>query len=316
MKLSIILTTAIALATTLPCYADSVTVTGGDGFENGLLIDGTQAGTFHNDDSATGPDGSAITVGPYDAGPGEAIAYTTGHAPTLNTPINWTAANNAVAFPFDPKYHVNFRIWVVQGPFADGQTRAVNACIRTSQIWRDERQGIGFSAFQISDATANATAPDYAAFTCAKAADMTTDIGFDTNAVNVYYVDTVDFGSGAATTNGVWCGGAGIVAMGRNTSDHLFSHEIGHAYDLQHVNTITTFFDTTNVMHNASNDRAFLTEGQAFRAVFNPASVINSIGDRTGATRTCGGTSTSTTDATCPALQKRIWADGASWPPN
>ena len=143
------------------CAADTVRVTGGDGFEDGVLVDGTASGAVHNDDRATGPDGSAISVGPFDAGPGEIIAYTVGHAPTLSTPT-WTGGNDTISFPFDIKYRVKFRIWVVQGPFTDGQTKALNACIRTSQIWRDERQGVSFSAFDITDATGN---PNAAAFT-------------------------------------------------------------------------------------------------------------------------------------------------------
>jgi hypothetical protein len=289
-------------------------VTGGDGAEDGLLIDGTASGVVRNDDRATGTDGAGIGVGPFDSGPGEVIAFTVGHAPTLRTAVAWTPANDAISFAFDPKYRVKFRVWIIQGPFADGQTKAINACIRTSQIWRDERQGTSFSAFEITDATANPKAGTYTAFTCSQTAGVKSDIGFDTNAVNVYWVNTVDFGSGAATSNGVWCGG-NVVAMGWNVLDHLFSHEIGHAFSLEHVNSLTTFFDTTNVMHNASNFRAFLTEGQTFRAVVNSGSVVNSIGGRAGTTRNCGN-STSTTDAECPAVQKRIWADGAAWPPN
>jgi hypothetical protein len=305
---------ALGLALAAGC-SDRVTVNGGDGAEDGVLVDGTASGSFHNDDRATGPDGSAITVGPFDAPPGEAIAFTQGHAPTLHTSVNWTSGGDSVGFAYDPKFRVKFRIWVIKGPFADGQTKAVNACIRTAQIWRDERQGTGFSVFEITDATANANAGSYTAFDCGKVATMKTDIGFDTGAVNVYWVNTVDFGSGAATSNGVWCGG-NVVAMGWNVLDHLFSHEIGHAFALEHVNTLTTFFDTTNVMHNASNSRNWLTEGQTFRAVTTPGSVVNTLGGRSGPTRTCGGTSTVTTDAACPALQKRIWADGAPWPPN
>lgn len=311
----LLLSTAFALI----CLADTVAVSGGDGAENGLLLDGTQAGSFHNDDRATGPDGASITVGPYDAGPGEIIAYTSGHAPTLNTPVPWTSGNEAVSFSFDPKYRVKFKNWIVNGPFANGQTKAVNACIRTSQIWRDERQGTGFSAFEITDATTDPQAPNYTAFTCSLAASIKNDIGFDPNAVNVYWVNTVDFGSGALTSNGVWCGGAGeplVVAMGWDTLDHLFSHEIGHAFRLEHVNGLTTFFDTTNVMHNASNSRSYLTEGQTFRATLDSNSVVNTLGGRTGITRNCGGTDTTTTNATCPAVQKRIWADGAAWPAN
>ena len=295
------------------CAADTVRITGGSGYEDGVLVDGTSSGVFHNDDRATGSDGSAIAVSSFSAGPGEVVGYSVGHAPTLNAP-NWTAAGDTVTFVFDPKYKVKFKIWVVQGPFADGQTKAINACIRTSQIWRDERQGTSFSVFDITDATGSANAASYAAFDCGKVASMKTDVGFDAGAVNVYWVNTVDVGSGAATSNGVWCGG-NVGAMGWNTLDHLFSHEIGHAFALDHVNSLTTFFDTTNVMHNASNFRAFLTEGETFRAVVNSGSVVNTLGGRTGTTRSCG-LSTSTTDPACPAVQKRIWADGGAWPPN
>lgn len=129
-------------------------------------------------------------------------------------------------------------------------------------------------------------------------------------------MNTVDFGSGAATTNGVWCGG-NLVAMGRNTSDHLFSHEIGHGFDLAHTNTLTANFDTTNVMHNASNSRNYLTEGQTFRAILDPNSAVNATYNlRPGqTTRNCGGTAQTAT-ATCPAVQKRIWDDGTGWPAN
>ncbi|HVT17262.1 MAG TPA: hypothetical protein VHQ90_13930 [Thermoanaerobaculia bacterium] len=296
------------------CAADHVTVSGGGGAEDGILVDGTASGTPHVYDRYTGPDGSAITVGPYDSGPGEVIAYTQGHAPTLDTPVTWTAGSDSINFAYDPTFRVKFKIWVVQGPFAAGQTKAINGCIRTSQIWRDERQGTGFSVFDIADATGSPNAASYTAFDCSKIPSMKTDIGFDAGAVNVYWVNTVDFGSGAGTGNGVWCGG-NAVAMGWNVLDHLFSHEIGHAFSLEHVNSLTTFFDTTNVMHNASNDRRFLTEGQTFRAVVNSGSVVNSLGGRPGPQRNCAN-STSTTDPACPAVQKRIWADGPSWPPN
>ena len=314
MRRSLIVVSITAFLLVAGCGGDSVQVAGGDGSEDGVLVGGTASGSAHIYDRATGADGAAIGVGPYDASPGEVVAYTVGHAPTINTPVAWTASNDNIGFSFGPKYRVKFQNWIVQGPFATGQTRAINGCIRTSQIWRDERQGTSFSAFDITDATANAKAATYTAFTCALTAGMKTDIGFDANAVNVYWVNTVDFGSGPGTGNGVWCGG-NVVAMGSNVLDHLFSHEIGHAFSLQHVNTLTTFFDQTNVMHNASNFRAYLTEGQTFRAVVDGGSVVNTLAGRSGVTRSCGN-STSVTDPQCPAVQKRIWADGASWPPN
>lgn len=308
-----VLTLVLAAAA---CAGDTVQATGGDGMEDGVLVNGTVSGAAHVYDRAMGADGSAIVVGPFDAGGGDVIAFTVGHAPSITTPVTWTGNDDAITLPFDPKYKIRFQNWIVQGPFADGHSRAINACIRTAQIWRDERQGTAFSAFGITDATADPQAGAYTAFDCSLASGIKTDIGFDANAVNVYWVNTVNFGSGGLTSNGVWCGG-NVVAMGANVLDHLFSHEIGHSYDLWHVNTLTTNFDATNVMHNASNFRAFLTEGQTFRAVANPGSVVNTLAGRSGVTRPlCGGTAESTTDANCPAVQKRIWSDGTGWPAN
>jgi hypothetical protein len=297
------------------CSNDKVHLTNGGAGENGVLVDATKGGSFQNDQRFTGAAGADISVGDC-SGTGEVIAYTNERPPTLLANVAWTTGDDTVNLNFENKYRVPFFVWIVKGPFATEQAVAISACVKTSQIWTDERQGISFSTFTITDATANANAANFFAFDCSKVPNMKTQIGFNAGGVNIYYVDTVDFGSGAATTNGVWCGG-NVVAMGRNASDHLFSHEIGHAFSLDHVNSLTMFFDTTNVMHNASNNRNFLTEGQTFRAVVNSGSVINTAYNaRPGLiTRTCGN-STDTTIADCPAVQKRIWGDGASWPPN
>lgn len=300
----------------LGCARDRVVPSNGASGENGVLVDGVKEGSGVNDQRFTAAAGDPIPVGNYTSSTGEVIAYTNNRPPTLEAGVNWTNGSDTVNLPFESKYLVPFYIWIVKGPFADQRTVAINACVKTSQIWTDERQGIGFSLFQINDATGDPDASSFHAFTCTKATDMKTKIGFNNGGINVYYVDTVDFGSGPGTTNGVWCGG-NLVAMGRNTSDHLFSHEIGHGFALSHVNSLTTYFDTTNVMHNASNNRNYLAEGQTFRAVVNSNSAVNGVYNaRPGlVTRNCGN-STSTTDAACPAVQKRIWADGASWPPN
>lgn len=293
---------------------DRVTASGGDGAEIGLLIDGSSYGSAHNDDRATGPNGTAISVGPYDSGPGEVIAYTQGHAPTLHPSIAWTPSADSVTVPFDRRYLLPFKVWVLRSPFADGQAKAWNGRLRTEQIWTDERQGLGVGSFLVVDATAAQHASDYLAFSCSKASGIKSDIGFDPSAINVYLVDTVDFGSGAVSTNGVWCG-SGVLALGWNGSDHLFTHEVGHALGLAHIDNFATSFDGTNVMHPASNDRKYLTEGQTFRAVTRPDSVVATLGGRSGMTRLCTN-STSTSNTTCPPVDKRIWADGASWPPN
>lgn len=165
--------------------------------------------------------------------------------------------------------------------------------------------GVRFSEFEIVDATGDSDASNYFDFTCANKTGIQNDIGKRANRINIYYVDTVDGG----TSRGQACSiGSDFVAMGRTTGDELLSHELGHDFALQHIDT-TSNFDQTNIMHSASNTRAFVTEGQVFRAHLRSDSAINSIyGARPGKpTRDCAHTADS---ATCPRINKRIWADG------
>lgn len=282
----------------------------------GILLDGELAGVDTNDQSfTTGADGH---VDPGDVRSGshdEVVAYQQERPVALLENAPWTAGDENVTVEFANEMGVGFQVWLLEPPLADRQTQAIAACVRLDQIWRDERMGAQINSFQMSDETANPDSAPFLDFTCAEATDLRSDIGHDAGRVNVYYVDRVDFGTGFSTGNGVWCGNNTVV-MGRNASDHLAGHEIGHAFALGHVNGLTTNFDTTNVMHNASNNREFLTEGQTFRSHLGPTSVINSTyGLRPGLpTRNCGSLSETATDE-CPAVQKRIWADGG-FPPN
>ena len=297
--------TAVASIVFTGCE-DRISFSNGSSGENGLLVDGAKSGTHRNDDRFTGPAGSAIKPGSFTSSgqSNELIAYTNHRPPTLRENAPWSDGDDHLSLTFENKYRVPFVIWIVKGPFDTQRSRAISACVKTSQIWSDERQGIGFSRFDVNDATGDPDASSFQAFTCSKASNIKSQIGFDSSAFNVYYVDTVDFSTGPGTGKGVWCGAAKIVAMGRNTSDHLFSHEIGHGFALGHVNSLTTFFDTTNVMHNASNNRNYLTEGQTFRAVINGGSAVNTtFGLRPGlTTRNCSH-STSTTDNDCPSVR-------------
>ncbi len=102
--------------------------------------------------------------------------------------------------------------------------------------------------------------------------------------------------------------------MGKNSGDELLSHEIGHAFSLTHVNADANF-NVDNIMHSASNTRQYATEGQLFRAHLNPESILNALYNaRPGeVTRFCAYNNTATFP--CPAIQKRVWADGG-FPPN
>ncbi len=280
--------------------------------EIGILLDGTVDGSGENDKKyITTADGH---VDPGDVTSGannEVIAWQKRRPVALEESVGWTAGKEDVTVPFASHMGIPFEVWLVKGPTADRQAQAVAACVKLDQIWRDERMGAFISSFSMNDVTGDPDAADFHDFTCAKAADIKTDIGFNASRINIYYVDRVDFGTGFGTGKGVWCGG-GLVAMGRTTSDHLSAHEAGHGFELDHVNSLTTNFDTTNVMHNASNNREWLTEGQTFRAHLEPNSAINDLyALRPGLpTRDCGNLSEIATN-TCPQVQRRIWDDGA-----
>ena len=141
---------------------------------------------------------------------------------------------------------------------------------------------------------------------------MQTAIGKDAGRINIYIVDLVQgiLGRGQA------CGfGTDFVVVGSSAGAELLAHEIGHDFTLEHVDTLAADFDQTNVMYSASDTRQYFTEGQLFRAHLAGLSTLNWLYNaRTGQpTRTCAQLDSSDT---CPPIAKRIWADGAKYPPN
>jgi hypothetical protein len=94
----------------------------------------------------------------------------------------------------------------------------------------------------------------------------------------------------------------------------LLSHEIGHALSLTHVNELSNF-DQTNVMHNASSTRQFLTEGQIVRTHVNSNSILWRLFVDVGQQPPGRDCEPEDFDGKCPALDRRVWADG-SFPAN
>jgi hypothetical protein len=287
---------------------DQLNISNGAGSEVGILLDGQDAAGAVNDRGIL-TTAAALGVGELSAGASNEVVGFTSERPPRYVATPWTSGNDSFPVAFNPRIEVPVTVWIVKGPFAAQRDHAIEACIRTSAIWRDERMGVEFSTFQVIDATADPQAASHFAFPNGDVGDsvwkpLRDDIGFTAGRINIYWVDTVN----GSTTSG-WSNFGAQIAMGRNTGDELLSHEIGHGFSLTHTDGNANF-DVTNVMASASNTRQFLTEGQLFRAHLNPTSGVNAIYNaRAGElTRAC-----SFADASpqCPSIFRRLWADGA-----
>jgi hypothetical protein len=287
---------------------DTLQISGGSGNEVGAIVDGQDSGGTVNDRGFLTV-AASVGVGNLSAGPtNESVGFTNRRPPRYETTA-WTAGTDSLPVDFQPEIQIPVTVWIVKGPFADQRDHAIDACIQTSAIFNAERLGVAFSQFQIIDATADPDAPNHYAFPNGDLGDVVwaplrNEIGFTTGRLNIYWVDTVN----GSTTTG-WSNFGAQIAMGRNTGDELLSHEMGHAFSLAHINGLATF-DQTNVMHNASNTREFLTEGQLFRGHLDSDSILNDVYNaRPGEiTRDCG---LNAATSTCPAIGRRLWADGA-----
>ena len=287
---------------------DIVTITNTSGNPVGLLVDG-QSGNKQVNDFTVITNSSIAGVGQLSGSPSsnEIIAFTNRRPVAIKTNVPWTAGDDNITMAFANEITIPVKVWIVKGPFETQRLNAINACITTTSIWNKERMGVAFSPFEIVDATANPKASNYFAFDCTKKTGIETDIGKTAGRINIYFVDTVDGGTGRGQACAI---GSDFVAVGSAIGSELLSHELGHDFGLTHIDDLTTDFDQTNIMHSASNTRQFITEGQLFRAHLSSNSALNFLYNaRPGQpTRDCPR---DMANNQCPRIQKRIWADGA-----
>ncbi len=285
----------------------------------GLLVDGAESsdGTIVNDRGRTreGSGEVELNVGRLAsaAAPNrnEAVGFGQNRAPR-RADLPWTSGGRDRFFlTLGEPLRLPAMVWIVQGPFPAQRDHAFIAALNAVVIWSRERMGTMLTDFQIKDATAdpdidnallNSTGGDNRNWN-----DFSTKIGFDAKRINIYWINTVE----GSTTTG-WSDFGARIVMGKDTGDELLVHELGHAFSLQHPQGCggsTAQFDPTNVMWPCSDSRAFLTEGQIFRGHFNPASTINSLYGARPDQPTAGCQGAGQT-AECPALERRLWADG------
>ncbi|CAG7856312.1 hypothetical protein MCAMS1_00743 [biofilm metagenome] len=298
---------------------DKVNVSNGNSNPIGLMVDGQGSQGAINDLNFVSTN-TTIGVGELSNSPqtNEVVGFTNDRPPKfINTP--WTPSSDKFNLDFPSEIRIPVTVWIVKGPFADQKQHAIEACIRTSGIWHDERMGVIFSPFNIIDATGDPDAPTHYVFPNGDGVQgenngwkpLRDNIGFIPGQLNIYWVDTVD-----GFTDSGWSNFGAQIAMGKNSGDELLVHEIGHAFSLEHVNVNVppnfdiAEFDEENIMHNASDTRKYVTEGQLFRSHLNLSSILNVLYNvRPGEfTRTCNNSTITTSE--CPGTQKRIWADG------
>lgn len=243
-------------------------------------------------------------------GAGELIAFSQKRAVVLQ-PVGWSTSsgNQTVPVSFSNELDTPVTLWIVAAPFVTSQQTALTLWTSAQQIFWDERLGVR-APLEVVDATTNPKAPNWTAFTCgagnANVAAVQADIGKRPGRINIYLVNLVD----GSTSRGNACDvGSSFVAIAAGAGAELLAHELGHDFALEHIDDLVGSFDPTNVMHSASNVRAYVTEGQSFRAHLRPNSAVNAIyGSRPGlVTRSCDR---DTLTLTCPGIAKRIWPDG------
>jgi hypothetical protein len=243
----------------------------------------------------------------------EVLSFATTRAPTRHS-TPWTVGTDTFSRSMENTVRVPITVWILTAPgtFVAQAVQALSGVIQAGALFDQERLGLDFNAIEVRDGTGNPNRGNFLNVTALSA--LETQIGHINGRFNIYWVQAVNGGSG----NGLGEVAHGdTVAVGFNSAPGLVAHELGHNLALDHVDGDVRF-DGSNVMNSAGGTRLFLTEGQDYRAHIRSISAIRSsqvygLRPTMPIIDTCNIGSTT---RTCPKPDKRIWADGATWPAN
>ncbi len=284
----------------------------------GILVDGRRNNAEVDDERfVIAPAGATASqaLGAMKPSPrgNEVLSFAATRAPTRHS-TPWTAAQDTFSRSMENTVRVPITVWILTAPgtFRAQADQALSTVIQAGALYDQERLGLDFDVIELRDETNNPNRGTFLNVTDLNAIE--TQIGHINGRFNVYWVQAANGGSG----NGIGeVANGDSVAVGLNASPGLLAHELGHNLALDHIDGDTRF-DDTNVMNSNGGTRLFLTEGQAYRAHIRSISAIRStqvygLRPTMPIIDTCN---ISSTTRNCPKADKRIWADGATWPAN
>jgi hypothetical protein len=259
-----------------------------------ILLDGKRGGSCVNDEVQR----TAVQVGVGNfLSKGtcreEAIVFSDDDAMQLRENLStWTnPAGDLLRVDQTPDIvNVPLHLWHMDGSVWVTGMRMANDMARANQLYNTMNCGISFTR-TYHDAVLAAVTAGLRDADCGSAALLRSNIGFVAGAINVYYLRD------PSGMRGWWCGNNTII-IGSTADNETLSHELGHAFTLDHTNEVAGM-SATNLMVGGGTGRNNITEGQCFRCNANGDSTLNTNGNRVGPTRTCAD---GTADAACPAL--------------
>lgn len=232
--------------------ADVVVIRGtGGGVRGVLLLQETPEGLEILREEA-GPD-TILLLPPMDAPGVKVLVFPSAHRPLQVSP-DWTPGPDTVVLSPEAPLPVPLRVSVRHGDFASVKKAMEDALELTERHWRSSGLGLVLGGVTWEDTVEPGAVVDVRSGGCQ------TRVG--DGAIHVTVVGTVDGSNGgyACPEGYVYIASSGV------SYPYLMAHELGHTFSLIH---------TPAGLMNPRTPGAGLSDGEIYRAHFNPISVLN-----------------------------------------
>lgn len=289
------------------------------GDEIGFMVDGADASGDFNSRVYTTSDAtyelSYDVLGRSDDQE-EVTAFSKRRPPFARNPASFQEGSDLVSIRFEDEITLDFTVWIVDVDSLNTVNNRTNETLDSlayaEERWKAERVGLALGDVRVVDKTGDPQAHDLRdCETCGATyfSNLASEIGLDSGRINIYLTRKAV----GSRYYGVAERGGDQIAMGMYTGGaDLLMHEIAHNFTLQHTDNTDDHFDSKNVAVSIAsiwNRRESFSEGQTFRAHFEPTSAINDTYSARPGLYTVSCTHSITATVACPRIQKRIWAD-------